>query len=215
MLKTTECLLSRRNPKSRCYFCICVCVSVCETEPYSEGLAALSSPASAILLTSLSPRPSVSLSLSGRASSVCLLCDHFSHICSLVMAATKPIPPCAYSITPGSRRLFSPSVGFLPEALCRHFETIRWITVVGNLWCLIPLHRAVHGVWVEMWHTPSRNSLRSAPKEREKRFYYITFPKKTCLNSPHISLMIHSLNKVKQQQTIIIIIVIINIYPNH
>lgn len=35
-------------------FCMCVCVSICETNPSSEGLAALSSSASAILLRALS-----------------------------------------------------------------------------------------------------------------------------------------------------------------
>ncbi len=77
--------------------------------------------------------------LSGQTSSVCLLClfrcDHFSHICSLVTAAPKPIPPCAYSITEGSCELSclaAPS----QKALHWHFETIRSISL--DLWCLIP-----------------------------------------------------------------------------
>jgi len=69
----------------------------------------------------------------GPASAVRLVrlfrCNHFSHICRLVMAASKPIPPRAYSITEGSCELFVfLSVCSLPEALYRHFETIRYIS---------------------------------------------------------------------------------------
>lgn len=79
-------------------------MSVSEKQtPSGEGpqLAALSSPASAILLRALGPSLR-SVRLVGL-----LGCNHFSRICRLVTAATKTIPPRAYSITKGSRELFS------------------------------------------------------------------------------------------------------------
>lgn len=118
------------------FACLCVCVSICETGPSSEGLAALSSPASAILLRALL----------GQTSSVCLLClfrsNHFSHICRLVMAATKPIPACAYSITEGSWELFclsAPSQRLCTDIL-KQSHLLVWTCDVWAFHCAWGLH---------------------------------------------------------------------------
>lgn len=75
------------------FLCLCVSVSVRQSPPVN-----------ARLLFHLKHLLFLS-ELSGQTSTVCLLClfrcNHFSHICRLVMAAKKPIPPCAYSITEG------------------------------------------------------------------------------------------------------------------
>lgn len=108
------------------------------------------------------------LELSGQTSTVCLLClfrcDHFSHICRLVMAATKPIPPCAYSITDGSCELFfclaAPS-----RRLCADISKQSDLLVgTCDVWSL-------RCTWGPAWKcgTPrSENSLRFAEEEREK-----------------------------------------------
>lgn len=111
-----------------------VCEYFRESDSSSEALATLLSSASAFLLNSLS----LSLSLSDQTSTVCLFSlfglGHFSHICRLLVAATKAIPACAYSITEGSWGGLS-SVCALLEAFYWHYEAITSIS--WDLWCLI------------------------------------------------------------------------------